>query len=260
MFLDEIGSMPALLQSRLLRVLQDGEVRRVGDNTPNYVNVRVIAATNEPLQKKVGEGAFREDLYYRLNVIPIQVPPLRERKDDIPLLVGNYLRHKIAPKLGHPVQVTRGAMHALSCYDWPGNVRELENAVERAAILCNPVQFKTLSGKAEECFAIKVSDLPANVQAAFNARIAEGGIATAGFEEPDDLFVLGENTEFFDRASVKAGTPAKIEPLKDFMREQEISYLNRILSQTGGDKEKAASLLGISLATLYRKLAGEETA
>src|ERR1700742_2321009 len=135
-FLDEIGSMSAMLQSRLLRVLQEKEVRRVGDNTPSYINVRVLAATNEPLEKKIKEGAFREDLYYRLNVIAINLPSVRERKEDIPLLVALFLRNKINPRSGHPVQITRQALDMLSAHDWPGNVRELENAIERAATLC----------------------------------------------------------------------------------------------------------------------------
>src|SRR5262249_17195604 len=135
-FLDEVGSMPPLLQSRLLRVLQEREVRRVGDNTPVYVNVRVVAAANESLEKKIKEGTFREDLYYRLNVIPIQLPGLRERKDDIPLLVAHFLKEKVSPRTNRPHQVTRQAMALLCGHDWPGNVRELENAIERAATLC----------------------------------------------------------------------------------------------------------------------------
>src|SRR5215472_1390300 len=105
-FLDEIGSMPPLLQSRLLRVLQEREVRRVGDNTPTYINVRVLAATNEPLEKRIKEGSFREDLYYRLNVIPIKLPSLRERRDDIELLITHFLKQKAHPESKHTLQVT----------------------------------------------------------------------------------------------------------------------------------------------------------
>src|SRR5439155_10134153 len=120
---DEVGSMSAMLQSRLLRVLQEREIRRVGENSSICVDVRVLAATNEPLEQKVKEGAFREDLYYRLNVIPITVPKLRDRRDDIPLLVAHFLRNKPNLHPERPFQVTHQAMSALCHYDWPGNVR-----------------------------------------------------------------------------------------------------------------------------------------
>src|SRR5687767_6236423 len=134
-FLDEIGTMPPMLQSRLLRVLQEKEVRRVGDNVPIYVNVRVLAATNEPLEKRVKEGSFREDLYYRLNVIPINLPSLRDRRDDIPLLAMHFLKKKIHSQTGKTFQITRKALDVLCAHSWPGNVRELENALERATAL-----------------------------------------------------------------------------------------------------------------------------
>src|SRR5213082_710859 len=146
-FLDEVGSMPPILQSRLLRVLQEREVRRVGDNTSIRVNVRVLAATNEPLEKRLKEGTFREDLYYRINVIPIPLPSLRERLDDIPLLVSHFLRDKVHARTGKPFQFTRQAMEVLVAHHWPGNVRELENAIERACALC-------------EDGVIRVTDLP----------------------------------------------------------------------------------------------------
>src|SRR5881296_4119545 len=135
-FLDEVGSMSPMLQSRLLRVLQEREVRRVGDNVPIYVNVRVVAATNEPLEKRIKEGNFREDLYYRLNVIPIPLPSLRERREDIPLLVAHFLKGKVSNRTNRQYQITREAMEVLAQHDWPGNVRELENAIERACALC----------------------------------------------------------------------------------------------------------------------------
>ena len=132
LFLDEVGTMSTALQMKLLRSLQEREFERVGDSQTIKVDVRVIAATNSELSKMVAEGAFREDLYYRLHVIPIQLPPLRERRDDIPLLVKHFLE-KFAP--GTAMQVSQGAMRALMAYQWPGNVRQLENAIERAVAL-----------------------------------------------------------------------------------------------------------------------------
>ena len=134
-FLDEIGTMPLPLQSRLLRVLQDREVRRVGDNTSVYINVRVLSATNAPLERLIKEGLFREDLYYRLNVIPIVLPSLRERREDIPLIVAHYVRVKINARSGQTFAMTRQVMEALCAYDWPGNVRELENRIKRAVVM-----------------------------------------------------------------------------------------------------------------------------
>ncbi|GFM38603.1 sigma-54-dependent transcriptional regulator [Desulfovibrio psychrotolerans] len=135
LFLDEIGEIPLLLQSKLLRALQQGEVQRVGSDTVLNVNVRVIAATNRDLFEEVQAGTFREDLYYRLNVIGLRVPPLRERRDDIPLLADFFLR-RFAEKNRKMVKgATPQAMDALVRHDWPGNVRELENAMERAVIM-----------------------------------------------------------------------------------------------------------------------------
>ena len=234
-FLDEIGSMPLLLQSRLLRVLQDREVRRVGDNTPVFVNVRVLAATNAPLEKKIKDGSFREDLYYRLNVIPIRLPGLRERRDDIPLIVSHFLKRKGQASSGQPFQMTRRVMDALCAYDWPGNVRELENIIERACTLC-------------EGSIIKVSDLPESLQESDAQALSKPA-------EEEAIYPL--NSTFQPKMKATPGAQ-NLEPLKDFLREQELAYLQRALTQTGGDKEKTAELLGVSLATLYRKLAGDE--
>ena len=237
-FLDEIGSMPALLQSRLLRVLQDREVRRVGENTPIHVNVRVLAATNEPLEKRIKDGTFREDLYYRLNVIPIPLPPLRERRDDVPLLVARFLRERVHARTGQAFHVTRQAMAALTAYDWPGNVRELENAIERACAL-------------SDTEIIKLDSLPPLVAAAGRAQpLAQDVTDTKFFELPEQ-----EPSAPNGKAAANAAAP--LTNLKEFMREQELAYINRALSQAGGDKERAAQSLGISLATLYRRLAGE---
>jgi transcriptional regulator with PAS, ATPase and Fis domain len=149
LFLDEVGTMSTALQMKLLRALQEREFERVGDNHTIKVDVRFIAATNSDLAKMVAEGTFREDLYYRLNVIPICLPPLRERRDDIPLLVTHFLE-KFSP--AQPMHTSQGAMRALMAYSWPGNVRQLENALERAVALS--------TGRSE----IDVADLPPEIQ------------------------------------------------------------------------------------------------
>ncbi|MBW7956823.1 MAG: sigma-54-dependent Fis family transcriptional regulator [Deltaproteobacteria bacterium] len=146
-FLDEVGELPMELQVKLLRVLQEGEVRRVGDNRPVKVDARVVAATLRDLKHEISRGAFREDLFYRLNVIEVKLPPLRERQGDVPLLaewfVEKYARKFIKP----PKAISAGAMEALKRYSWPGNIRELENVIERAMIL-------------EETGTIRESSLP----------------------------------------------------------------------------------------------------
>jgi two-component system response regulator AtoC len=150
LFLDEIGELPPSLQAKLLRALQEEEVRPVGESKPRRVDVRVIAATARDLERDVAAGAFREDLFYRLNVLRVAVPPLRERREDIPLLVDHFLAH-FREALGRPLRaIADEALDALVRYRWPGNVRELENVMERAAILCTGER-------------IGLSDLPASV-------------------------------------------------------------------------------------------------
>jgi transcriptional regulator with PAS, ATPase and Fis domain len=131
LFLDEIGEMSAAMQVKLLRALQEKTVRKVGGTAEEAVDARIIAATNRDLEEAVADGEFREDLYYRINVIPIRLPPLRERREDIPLLVDHFL-DKYARELAvAPKRISVEAMRALEAYDWPGNVRELENVIER---------------------------------------------------------------------------------------------------------------------------------
>ncbi len=249
-FLDEIGSMSPMLQSRLLRVLQEREVRRVGDNTPIFVNVRVVAATNEPLEECVKEGTFREDLYYRLNVIPITLPSLRDRPDDIPLLVSHFLKNKVNARSGKPYQMTRQAMEVLCAHDWPGNVRELENAIERACALC-------------EANILQASDLPPALQR-YATRTPDDTVFEVKPDAPPRSFVV-LNEGLYPTTQAEAKAPSATESaadaakqsLKDFLRDQELQFINRVLAQTGGDKEKAADVLGVSLATLYRKMSEE---
>jgi DNA-binding NtrC family response regulator len=135
-FLDEVGDLPSLAQVKLLRTLQEGEVKRVGSNETRTLDVRVIAATNVDLKVRIGQGRFRDDLFYRLNVVPIALPPLRERLDDIPLLAFHFLQ-KYALRSGREVRkIAPDALRALRAYAWPGNVRELENAMEHALVFC----------------------------------------------------------------------------------------------------------------------------
>jgi Nif-specific regulatory protein len=143
LFLDEVGEMSLGLQAKLLRVLQEGEIRPVGATTPRKVDVRIICATNRSLEKEVAEGRFRQDLYYRLKVFPIRLPPLRERRDDIPLLAEHFLK-KYSSELKKSISgFTPDAQSQLGSYNWPGNVRELENEVQRLCIQVEPDHFIT---------------------------------------------------------------------------------------------------------------------
>jgi DNA-binding NtrC family response regulator len=204
-FLDEIGELPLEMQAKLLRVLQEKEIRPVGSNTKVPVDVRVIAATNRNLEESYRGGTFRKDLFFRLNVVAIHSPALRERKSDIPQLVHHFL-DRYAP--GETIQVTPAAMKSFLQYDWPGNVRELENCVARAVALGDHA-------------TIDVADLP--------PAISE--LETAEAE-------TGESSSLSTTA------------LADLER---ITIL-RVFEQAGGDKARAGRMLGISRATLYRKL------
>jgi transcriptional regulator with GAF, ATPase, and Fis domain len=135
LFLDEVGEIPLELQSKFLRVLQEGQYERVGEERTRTVDVRIIAATNRDLQKEVEVGRFRQDLYYRLNVFPIKVPPLRERLEDIPLLAAHFLAQAARRLRLTPARLTPAHMAQFKAHDWPGNIRELQNAIERALIL-----------------------------------------------------------------------------------------------------------------------------
>ena len=219
LFLDEVGTMSTALQMKLLRVLQEREFERVGDSHSIKVDVRVIAATNSDLLKMVARGEFREDLYYRLNVIPVHVPPLRERKDDIPLLVHHFLEKltrdggSVVPRGTKPPTVSQDAMRRLMAYHWPGNVRQLENAVERA------LAFTAGRGQ------IDVDDLSSEVQQ------AQVPVVSSPVTLPDegidlDLFVASVERELIERS----------------------------LERTGGNKGAAARLLNLKRTTLVEKL------
>ena len=207
-FLDEIGELPLEMQAKLLRFLQEKEVRPVGSNQKFKVDVRVIAATNRDLETEYRSGRFRKDLYFRLNVVAVHLPALRERRSDIPMLTHWFLdRHA----KGSAMQVSSAAMKCLLQYDWPGNVRELENCIERATALGD--------GK-----LIDVSDLPPAV-------ISDMPPASAKAPESPQSTLTATDLEDIERATIQ-----------------------RVFEQVNGDKVVAGKMLGISRATLYRKL------
>jgi two-component system, NtrC family, response regulator AtoC len=214
LFLDEVGTMSMALQMKLLRVLQQREFERVGDSGTIKVDVRVIAATNADLARMVAEGTFREDLFYRLNVIPVRLPPLRDRKEDIALLVQHFLT-KYCTEANRPTMtVSQAAMRALMAYGWPGNIRQLENAVERAV---------ALSGGRSQ---IEASDLPPEIQQA-----SEPSPAVAGLPFP------AEGVDF-----------------ERFIGDIEREMIRRSLERTNGNKGAAARLLNLKRTTLVEKL------
>ena len=206
---------------KLLRVLQEREFERVGGNRTIKVNVRVLATTNRDLQKSVERQEFRQDLYYRLNVFPILVPPLRKRKDDIPNLARSFL-HRIARRTGaQPPILTPAALKILSSYEWPGNVRELQNVMERAVILTEPGQEIT-PHILEPMFPIEL----------LNHSWAEGEAQTTA------------------RTSSELVFPDNIVPLEDIERE----YILHALRKAKGNRTQTAQMLGISIRTLRNKL------
>ncbi len=184
-FLDEIGELPLSVQSKLLRVLQEKEFRPIGDKRPKKVDVRFIAATNRDLEQLVRDGVFREDLYYRLNIFPIKVPPLRQRKEDIPILSYHFLR-KHSEELGKDVKsITAEAMKLLLEYNWPGNVRELENTIQRAILLTTDEKIKP-----EDLTFLTVTlghNIPQNIQ---QLKETKKRLRKASVEEVERLFVL----------------------------------------------------------------------
>jgi len=222
LFLDEIGELPLSLQATFLRALQQGEVQRVGSDQPDVVDVRIIAATNKDLRTAVAAGNFREDLFYRLNVITIEMPPLRTRKEDIPLLATAFLERFSAVNRKTVKGFTPQAMDALLRYDWPGNVRELENTIERAVILC----------AAEHISGREFPDTLSAMAGESMLKEQPGLTRDSGFSEgPQD-------SEFLSQ------------PLEDL----EKKAILHTLSLCGDNKSEAARRLGITRATLHNKL------
>ncbi len=237
-FLDEIGEMTLGTQTKLLRILQEREFERIGSNTPIKIDIRVIAATNRNLADEVQAGKFREDLYYRLNVIHIHMPPLRERKDDIPLLVEHFLvKFRHAPG-AIPTTITEEALTKLVEYDWPGNVRELENAVERAVVLSrgNPITVEHLP------FGDKREARDRSRLAQRRNRLEEED----GFDDAD--------TDAAIAAAAGNGRGTNGGSFKDRVSELEKQLIREALDRAGGNRTKAAEDLGIYRRLLYAKI------
>ena len=206
-FLDEIGEIPLALQSKLLRVLQEGELERIGEARTRKVDVRLVAATNRDLLKEVEAGRFRQDLFYRLSVFPIEVPPLRERQEDIAPLVLHFLESS-SRRMNRPVpRITQGTMKRFQAHDWPGNVRELQNAVERAVILSQggPLQFESpqVSGEAESAaqqmreapgVIMTRSELQARERASIEAALKQCGGKIFGADGAAELLEMKPTT------------------------------------------------------------------
>jgi DNA-binding NtrC family response regulator len=211
LFLDEVGEMPAQIQVKLLRFLEEGRFRRVGSTRDRESDVRVVAATNRNLADDVRQGRFRADLFYRLNVISLHVPPLRQRREDIPALVEHFLA-VFRERFRRPaLELSEESRRRLSAYDWPGNVRELRNCLERAAAL-----------------------------------------ATADLIEADQVLPAAAKGAEGGKAAPPSAAPATLDEL-------ERQHILRVLEESGGNRERAAAILGISARTLYRKLREYET-
>ena len=220
LFLDEIGELPKALQPRLLRALESGEIRRVGDSHPITVDVRVVCATHRSLEEMVAQGAFREDLLFRINTFEVAIPPLRERLDDIPALVQHFVR-KARPQTPPEADVAEPAvLAALAAHHWPGNIRELANVIEHALVLCDGLP-------------LTVEHLPARLGA---ARQRPSAVLPASAPVPP----------------VPAATTPPPKPVS--LRELEMQAILQGLERNHGNKARTAEELGISLKTLYNKL------
>jgi len=235
LFLDEIGDMTPATQTKILRVLQAGTFERVGGNQPLHADVRIIAATNKPLEQAVAKGHFREDLFYRLNVVRVRVPALRERRDDIRLLVNYFLRKFAREQQKAPKSISTAALRALEQYHWPGNVRELENCIQRALVIAK-------GG------AILDADLPTEIIGAAAPVPAAPTAGDAGTVTPrGDDSMAGVCQQLFQWA--------RRDPALKIIPAVERELIIRALKETQGNQVQASRLLGITRATLRKRVA-----
>ncbi|WP_374279404.1 sigma-54 interaction domain-containing protein [Desulfovibrio sp.] len=260
-FLDEIGEMELSLQVKILRVLQEKEIERVGGTGSKKVDVRIVAATNRDLEAEVAAGRFREDLYYRLNVIPLHLPPLRQRGNDVLLLARHFLNHFCTKKDRHPMGLDETTRRILAAYAWPGNVRELVNFMERLSILVDgdTVCMEDLPHKildqvgdvallppVEEVSPVETQEQPAQETPGQEAvaASAQAPIGQAVAAAPDGVFV-------WPNLGVLAEHGLN---LKDFLDTVESRLIDEALAKAEGVKNQAAELLGIKRTTLIEKL------
>ena len=230
-FLDEIGDMTPATQTKILRVLQNGTCERVGGNSPIQVDVRIIAATNKPLEAAVAAKQFREDLFYRLNVVRIQIPPLRDRREDIPLLVNYFLKKFAREQQRAPKSVAASVIKTLEKYHWPGNVRELENAIRRAHVMA-------------KSDAILLADLPPEISGQSSGASMSAISSVAGDAASTDAAALARQLFQWARRDPKL----KIIPAV------ERELVVQALKETNDNQIQAAKLLGITRATLRKRI------
>ena len=229
-FLDEINSTSLTLQVKLLRVLQEKEFERVGDTSTLNTDVRVIAASNRDLMQEVREGRFREDLYWRLNVVPIEIPPLRHRQEDIPALVSFFLEHYNEINDRYVVHMGRGTLEALQDYHWPGNVRELQNYIERAVVMSETDELTV--DLLPPCVTNSEAPVGANIQTVDLDSLTR------------DVVMLGLNEAGTDASGVHELIVDRVEK----------ELIAQVLAACGGVQTKTASRLGINRNTLYKKM------
>ncbi|MCS7022529.1 MAG: sigma-54 dependent transcriptional regulator [Gemmataceae bacterium] len=238
LFVDEVAEMSPALQAKLLRVLENGHYRRLGSTQDRYANVRILAATNKPLEEEVRAGRFRDDLYYRLNVITLTLPPLRERRQDIPELVTHFLTTRSIARA--PLSISPEALDILLRYDWPGNVRELANVLERAQILA-------------EGNMILPTDLPENLVAAARQSVAGSLGPAAGPTMPGNPADAATTRNTPPSLSRSLSSPVGVTH-DCSLAAVERRHILDVLQRCNGNKVHAARLLGVSRRTLYRLL------
>ncbi|MBF0274512.1 MAG: sigma-54-dependent Fis family transcriptional regulator [Nitrospinae bacterium] len=265
-FLDEIGDMPAMMQVKILRILQEREYERVGGNQTYKCRARIITATNKNLEDEVKAGKFREDLYYRLNVIPVHIPPLNERKDDLGILIKYFYNRFVPVKNPDIKSIDKEALEHLIKYDWPGNVRELENIMERMIILAdgNSISVDDIPDKVKnnqsssDVEGKSIEEVVVDVLKDFSVKIEEGDLTSEATN------IAMQRVEMDSRPSggnggsglnislglLKAGK----QNLKELIDEIEVQLINEALEESDGVKQVAADILGIKRTTLTEKI------